>query len=241
MSAWMLGFASILGMGLTVGSILDEPVTLARTYKVGQVIRLRDNVVSKIGGSEGTQNSTVKKVVKEIKPNGDVRLSTVFEGGHLKSPLGEQDLPGGLLIDEEWSERGIPISWRRHAEADTFMAEEIRQTMVATSDVIFPDKPVRPGAMWQTVIDSPFIKGKKITYSTTFVGVETRNERQLWKVKQAASAELQTGTGNLKTDLTAWLDPKNGQLVRAEVAINTVPTQFGSMAWTAVTTVVSEK
>lgn len=200
-------------------------------------MRLRESTTSKAEGGEFSQIVTLKKEVKEVKPNGDIVMAIVLEDGHAKSPFGAQEIPGGLLITEVWDKRGRLLSWYRSIGPDFFMAEETRQTLVAMSNVIFPEKSVRRGETWKTITDGPILK-QKITYATTFVGTERMDGRKLWKFKQMASTDPASGKAKMIVDIIGWLDPANGQPVREERSLKSVPTQFGSMASTVVLTAV---
>src|SRR5438105_2452804 len=94
----LLPIVSIMALASTIALASDEAVKLARVFKSGQGWRYEGKTEMKVGGAEATQIATIWKEVKEVRPNGVVVCAVTFEGGHIKSPLGEQDLPGGIII-----------------------------------------------------------------------------------------------------------------------------------------------
>ena len=76
----------------------DASVSLSRAYKKGQMTRYEAATTLKAAGGEAVQTSKLRIEVSELKPDGVVVLVTHFDGGHVKSPLGEQDIPGGVDI-----------------------------------------------------------------------------------------------------------------------------------------------
>src|SRR2546423_15466371 len=79
---------SVLGGLMVVTSLPvradDKPVTLARTYKKGEVVRRKAEAAIVAGGMDVTATTRAKGTVKEIKENGQGGLEEAGEGGKVR-------------------------------------------------------------------------------------------------------------------------------------------------------------
>jgi hypothetical protein len=104
--------------------------------------------------------------------------------------------------------------------------------MAMLSDQLFTDKEVKKNDTWETEIENPAVKEKKVTVKGTYLGNETVDGVELWKVKQTADAATDKDGGKLSVDFTSWINPTNGQVVKSEGVVKDLPTMFGPMTWT---------
>src|SRR5215470_12021434 len=71
----------------------DKPVTLARTYKKGDVTRFKTESTVNAAGNDITVTQTSKVTVKDVKDNGQSVVEQAGEGGKLSMGGADQDIP----------------------------------------------------------------------------------------------------------------------------------------------------
>jgi hypothetical protein len=219
----------------------DKPVTLARTYKAGDVQRYKVTVNASVMGMDVIVTSTAKNTIKEIKKNGDVVIEAADEGTKVSFGGQEQEQPAGAPITETRSKTGKLVDLKTDPASQALLSPEIQKMSAMVSDIIVSEKAVKPGESWETEFDNPAVKGKKLTVKTTFVGTEKVEGKELWKVKQSLTAETGMESAKVSHDYTTWLDPANGRLVKLEGTVKDIPTQFGPLSWTMKMEAVTEK
>jgi hypothetical protein len=180
-------------------------------------------------GMDIVVTATSKTSVKEIKKNGDVVLEIADEGGHVTSPSFDQDIPPRPAQIIVRNKVGKLIEYKTDEAAAQFMAPEVQKLTTMISDVLFPDKAVKAGETWQTELDNPIVKGKKVVVKGTFVGVEKLDGMEVWKVKQSAEAATAEDGAKTSMEITTYLDPATGQAIKSESIVKDLPTMIGLM------------
>jgi hypothetical protein len=219
----------------------DKAVTLARTYKAGDVQRYKVTVNASVMGMDVIVTSTAKNTIKEIKPNGDIVIEAADEGTKVNFGGQEQEQPAGPPVIETRSKTGKLVELKTDPAAQALLAPEIQKMSAMVSDIILSEKAVKAGDVWETEFDNPAVKGKKLTVKTTFVGMDKVEGKDLWKIKQSLTAETGMESAKVAHDYTTWLDPANGRLVKLEGTVKDIPTQFGPLSWTMKMEAVTEK
>lgn len=232
---WMTGSAAILAivaapLVVRADAPDDKPVTLGYTYKEKDVFRQKTTIEANLMGMDIVVTSTSKMSVKEIKKNGDVVLEITDEGSHLTGQGIDQDLPPRAAQTIVRNKVGKLIELKTDEAAAQFMAPEVQKLSTMIGDVLFPEKPVKAGETWQTELDNPIIKGKKVVVKGTFIGVEKLDGMDVWKVKQSAEAATAEDGTKMSIEITTFLDPATGEAVKSESIVKDLPTQFGAMS-----------
>ncbi|MGC8667461.1 MAG: hypothetical protein ACP5VE_05040 [Chthonomonadales bacterium] len=228
---WLVA-ACCTGM-LAVGGLAaaqDKAVQLSGSYKAGEVARYKYDITAQVSGTEVPAYRTIKETVKEIKPNGDVVVLQQDEGGKYVANGQDNDLQPEAPATITFDKAGKLVSFTTNEnEGSGFMETPIRKLLAVMTHVYFPNKAVAPSDAWQTEVDNPAVKGKKVVIKTTYLGTDTLDGVQYWKVKQSASAAVDAEGDKMATEFTYWLDPANGAVVKGEGSQKGVPTQYGPM------------
>jgi hypothetical protein len=230
--AWALrGTVCALALGaLSVARAGDAEVKLARTYKANDPIQYKSVYKISVGGMDVVRTTVVKDTVKEIKPTGDVVLATETISDQVEiggAPMDIMDDPITTTYDKTGK-----ITEFKGVNAGGAIGPEVLNLIAVAHNVLLTDKPVKKDDKWETEVDNPVIKGKKITLKETFLGTEKRDGKDLWKVKQTVEAPTDDAGGKLVSEYTALLDPATGQLVHSEGSMKDVPSQYGQLTWT---------
>jgi hypothetical protein len=222
-------FGLVSALAFAKPPVDDNPVTLRRVYKAGDVSRYATTMRVKVMGNEFVQESVDKIEVKKVDPDGTAGLTYEIESGSYILNGNKNDLPKAppWAITRDKQNRFVKATTEETFEV--FMAPEVRRLLFSCVEVVFPDKPVKVGDTWTTELDNPAVKGKKITLKTTFRGKEMLEGASISKVEQRAEADTNLTGGKLTCDLTAWLNGSTGEAVKIETAFKGVPTQFGAL------------
>jgi hypothetical protein len=208
----------------------DKPVMLALTPKANTVAHFKINLaVSMMGNEVAKVEQRNKSEIKEVKKDGSFTVASFSEGVHVNGPGGEQDLPGGPVAKSTRDKFGKLIEFTPEPGGQEIFAPEVVRLQAMLSQIIFPEKAVKAGDNWETSLDNPADKGKKLTVKTTYVGTEKVDGVDVWKVKQTAEVVIAGKDAKLITEYTAWLDPATGDEVKADVSLKNLPASFGGM------------
>jgi len=221
--AWMVA------MGGPVAA-QDKAVQLSVSYKAGDVARYKYDITAQVSGTEVPAYRTIKETVKEIKPNGDVVVIQQDEGGKYVVNGEDNDLQPEAPATITFDKSGKLVNFTTNEnEGSGFMETPIRKLLAVMTHVYLPAKSVAPADSWVTEVDNPAVKGKKVAVKTTYLGTDTVEGVQYWKVKQSASAAVNAEGDKMAVDFTYWLDPATGAMVKGEGTQKGVPTQYGPM------------
>ena len=120
-----------------------------------------------------------------------------------------------------------------------FSLESLHLQMISTS-LIYPDKAVKSGDKWETEYENPVVKDKKFKVETTYVGKETVDKEELFKLTQKMEADGDENGTKTKVQMTFWLD-KEGGIVKSEQKAEGIVTTMAAIDWTATTERIKEK
>lgn len=200
----------------------DKPVTLSRTFKKGDVSRIKIETAIDGDGSGVSLKLTSKATVKEVKDNGQIVIETQDEAGVLTLNGSDMDIPAGPLTTLTFDKTGKLIDFKSE-EGGVITPETLRQLEIMRMPIL-AGKEVKAGDNWQSEFDNPAVKGKKFTVKTTFAGTDKVDGADLWKLRQEGAPETDASGAKMGFDATYWLDPATGQIVKAEVKIKDQPT-----------------
>lgn len=227
----VLGSALCL-LGLLGGQALradETPVHLIVTPKVGRVLRTRLATTITIMGMELQTNGTVKNVIKEVKPNGDVVIETIDEGGTItvngqKAP---QNATPPYTSTRDKFGKTIETHKTRTGGVTT---PEVNKLLDAITDIILTDKPVKLNDTWVTEVENPVVKEKKVIVKDTYVGTEKIEGKEYWKLKQTAEATTDAAGNRIVYEVTEWISSIDGAPFKFEATVANVPTRAGLMS-----------
>jgi hypothetical protein len=200
----------------------EKPVTLARTFKKGDVSRIKIETAIDGDGSGVMLKLTSKTTVKDVKDNGQVVIETQDEAGVLTLNGSDMDIPAGPVTTLTFDKTGKLIDFKSE-EGGVITPETLRQLEIMRMPIL-ADKEVKASDSWQSEFDNPAVKGKKFTVKSTFIGTDKVDGADLWKVRQEGAPEIDAADAKMGFDATYWLDPATGQIVKAEVKIKDQPT-----------------
>lgn len=109
-------------------------------------------------------------------------------------------------------------------EADPTMSVGVSRLLIMADRIILPPNPVAVNGTWTTEMDDPQVKGAKVTFTGTYLGMEVRGGKSYWKVKQQMKAPVAADGTTMTSTGTALLDPATGQLVHETGTIENLPT-----------------
>lgn len=210
---------------------------LAYVRKEGDTARYKMVQISNVGGTEVPIETTLKTMVKEVKPTGEATILYTNEGGTYTLNGTEMPIPASPPITYTFDKMGQLASYKPNDDKGGIYSVPVGNLIAVAYHVLLPDKEVKPGDTWKTEIDNPAAKGKKITVNSTFVGMDKAESMDACRVKQTVVAETETGD-KVSFECTDWLAPDTGKLLKAEETAKGVPTQYGAMDWEAKTTLV---
>jgi hypothetical protein len=205
----------------------DDAVTLTRTYKEGTVLKYK--TVNKVdaNGMDVVLKHGDKITVKEIKPDGQVVTEHATGAGTLTIGGQDQEVPAGAPVTETYDKTGKLATYKADHADETYMSAPVQNLLEIAAHVILTDKPVKTGDTWQTEVDNPAVKGKKITIKGTYLGIEKKDGVDLWKIKQTLEADTGADGAKLTAEQTSYLDPADGHDVKSTADIKGVPTMYG--------------
>lgn len=206
----------------------EKAVSLIVKPKAGRVQRIKSVVKTSVMGMDLVVNQTQTDTVKEVKANGDVVEETADEGGTVTIGGTEQNQPAGPPYTMTRDKFG-KIKEFRKVDAGGFMTPEVSRVLETISSFVLTDKAVKTNDTWQTELDNPAVKEKKITVKDTYLGLDKIEGKSCWKIKQTAEAVIDSDGGKVSIEITEWVDPANGDTVKMDGTVKDIPTQVGAL------------
>lgn len=206
-----------------------KPVAVAMTRKAKDSVQYKDMITLSLNGTDVALEQNRKHTVKEIKDDGPTTIIVTDLGGKVTFNGSDMDTPPGSPVTVTQTPTGKILSYKPDMEDNPYLSTTTLHLIALADQIVFPDKPVKPGDSWTTEIDNPQVKGKKVTIKTTYVGADKVDTMATWKVKQTMEAD--TDSGKMTAEITAMLDPANGQIVQAEHMAKGVPGTMGAFDW----------
>lgn len=206
----------------------DAPVSLLVKPKVGKVTRSKTVIKTSVMGMDIVVNETQKDTIKEVKENGDVVTEIADEGVTVTVGGADMPQPAAPARTITRSKLGI-VKVMNVDEAGGFMAPEIAKLMASLSANLLTEKSVKPNDTWETEVENPAVKEKKVKVKSTYLGLEKVDGKDYWKIKQTAEAVVDTDGSKMGYEFTAWINPADGETVKVEGTAKDVPTQIGAL------------
>lgn len=223
---------AFLALALLAGQVAraqdEKAVNLVVKPKAGLVTRAVTTIKTSAMGMDIIVTQTQKDTVKEVKENGDVVVEVADEGSVLNIGGTDRDQPASPAFTITRSKLGI-VKESKREDASGFMTPEVGRLMTSLSSSIYPDKLVKTNDTWQTELENPAVKEKKITVKGTYLGLDKVEGKDYWKIKQSAEAFVDADGAKMSYEILQWINPKDGTLFKLEGTIKDVPTQVGPL------------
>lgn len=228
----LYGSLGLLALSLALPVRAADPITLVHTYKEKNAFRYKTTIKIPFQGNEIVSVQTRKDTVKSVKDDGAVMLSILMESVTVDMGNGPMDQPTGahpvtLILDKS----GKLTDFTMDPTDESPFTPAIVKLVFLIDHVALPDKPVKADDVWQTELDDPAVKGKKVTIKSTFKGIEKKDGVALWKVVQTLEAVAADDGSKLTSEATIYLDPADGHEVYEEDTVKGVPSRYGPLEW----------
>jgi hypothetical protein len=227
----LCGLVCVVALGAMQAARADDTTKLVRTYKEGDKARYKQTIKVSVMGMDVVVTTTDKLTVKEVKKTGDVVEVREGEGGTMTLNGADQPSPPTPAITITFDKSDKLSDYKPSMEGG-FFDPGVANLVAVAHHFLLTDKAVKKDDTWETELDNPAVKGKKMTVKDTFLGTEKRDGKDLWKIKQTGEPLVDAAGGKMTFEFTALLDPATGQLVHSEGNVKQIPTQFGSLDWT---------
>ncbi len=223
----LFAFGLIAGPGVRAED--EKAVILIVKPKVGRVVRTKLYIKVNMSGMDMVMNGVEKDTVKEVHENGDVVFEIVDEGGIMSANGAKAPLPVELPYTKTVSRLGTSTRSKKYS-GDESITPEVDKLLNSISDLIVTGMAVKANDTWDTELDNPIVKEKKVTLKSIFLGFEKLNGKDTWKIKQTAEAATDTNGELLTYEMTTWIDPINGGDLKSEGVVKNVPVKLGRMS-----------
>ncbi len=174
----------------------NKEYTLARTFKVKEVSRYKVKATvnqddSQRGHIEYVTNMVYHEMTKEIKPNGSAVLTSEFDSASVRVNGMDRNLTGSLpTITATIDKQGHVLDTK--IEGSDPMITHMAAGMifnVGQQGGFSPVKPIKVGDTWKFEQPAKEDIIMKVTGTATFLGMDTLNGMQTYKVKMVSESE----------------------------------------------------
>lgn len=221
---------ALLAVALLAGPRLraDEmPVSLLVKPKAGRVTFSKTIIKTNVANMDVIVTAAQKETVKEVKDNGDVVIETADQGTTLN--VGGQDMDQPAVPAFAITRDKLGKLKESKEPEGTFMAPEVSKLMALLSSSLLTEKTVKTNDTWETELENPAVKAKKIKVKDTYLGLEKVDGKDAWKIKQAAEAVVADDGSKMSYEFTEWINPETGESLKREGTVKDVPTQYGAL------------
>jgi hypothetical protein len=227
--------ALLLGLALTLAGAANadsKKMVVVRPLKAGASATYKATVKANVMGTDAVIERTQKQTIKEIKENGNVVILAEDLGGTMKLGAQEEKQPAGPPTTETRDKLGKLLSLTQDQQEASPFTPEIQKLIATVSDLILTEKEIGEGDNWETMLDNPASKDNKVKVTTTYQGTDKVDSVDLLKFKQVAEAVVNADGSKMVTEMTIWVNPKDGLLEKVDGKTKDVPTQFGPIEFT---------
>ncbi len=238
---YALGTLALAGFVMSA-AVAEDAVVLTRKATKGEKTRYKMDMSGQVMGADFTVSGFTVSEVIDVKDNGDYTVSEKDEDTKLTIMGMEMAQPAQPPVVSVRTLTGRLKEYKvPDGEANAVFSPAVQKTISALSEPLFSDKPVKTGDNWTVELDSPLVPAEKIVAKTGLAGNEKVGAKHCRKVTQKADALLEAGGAEkLTSEATYWVSSRNGALVKFEITVKNVPTQFGAMSWTMKTVKVGD-
>lgn len=208
--------------GLLVAAIsmtafaVQDAITLKRVAKVGDTAKYRLKADVDIQGTEATFTELVTEKITKVEGSGNYTVETSHSEG--KIVFGGQEMPADPSTQT--------FTYKSNGELVEIKADNVDASHYRTANltaVIMSDKAVKVGDEWTHEIKKDEKSGAVALKSTYKVeAAEKVGDFETFKVK-FSTKESEGGDAAASSDGVAWINKKDGSLVKSEGSFKNVP------------------
>jgi hypothetical protein len=211
-----------MGFGLFVAALsvaalaVQDGISLKRQAKAGESVKYRLKADVEIQGMEANFSALVVEKVTKVESNGNIVLESVQSEGKVSFSGQEMDVPGATQT----------YIYKPNGEVLEIKAEAVDSSVYRTANLtafIVSDKPVKVGDEWTTEIKKDEKTGAMAAKGTYKVEADEKiGDLECLKVKYSTK-ETEGGEAAATCEGFAWINKKDGSLVKSEGAWKNVP------------------
>ncbi len=226
--ALMLAFALVGGH---VARADGKKMVLTRPLKAGAVTTYKATIKANLQGMDIVIEQSQKQTIKSIKDDGTMAILSEDLGGTMKVNGAVQESKPGPPTTETRDKLGKLIEYTHEQSGQEPFSPEVQRLISSVGELLMTDKEVAEGDSWDTELDNPAFKDKKVKVKTTYQGIEKVGDVDLWKFKQTAEAVVNADGAKMVNESIIWLNPKDGLMEKLDGKVKDVPSQLGPLAF----------
>ncbi len=207
---------------------------LVRNWKQGSAIRIHGNVKIQhpvVGPMEVDKKSRIS--ITTVTPSGTATHTEVTEDSTVTVGGETTNVPGGesstQTVDRLGRVQNPP------GEENQLWDAETDKLICVVSDPILPGKPVAVGETWIGTARNPATDNAQLSLKGKFLGMENVLGVSAWKINQSGAVNTEpdnSGDNKMVVNLTFWVHPTTGHVLKMEGTLTSVPGNLGIMNWT---------
>jgi hypothetical protein len=232
---WMMPMAALLVAGVALAGV--QEATLEWKPRAGAEFKYKmtteATVDSPMGSGPVKMSASMTNRIVEIRPDGSVVLESKQEDMKLSFM--------GMDMDDAIPAMTSKVIFNKHGEvlerSSDVPQEMDNQRLENVFVFVYPKTPVKPGDTWTHTTKGDTNKGtfdSEVVF--TYRGIERQNNVEVHKVTYTFR-EL-NAPKNMEGEGTAWLDVRDGELVKGTYSIKNVEFAEGIVASTMTAEVV---
>lgn len=223
-----------------------EPVTLRLAYKAGQKDRYRNTGTvsgAGLGGGSATENTTSEEAVASVKEDGSAVVETrivsyaiTFNGMQVPGAPAASSFP---VTKTTLNKAGTVTAYKVEGTFPGPSDPKIQEALTFAGSLGLPGKPVSPGESWTLTLPNKLSASGNMSSTVTYVGRETLDNKPADRVREVWTLDLPSdkGGGQIKGDLTLYLEPDTGRKLKTVGTITGLPSDmFGPLTISVVQT-----
>jgi hypothetical protein len=187
----------------------QDGVSLKRIAKVGDTIKYRLKADIQSDGQEANFSTLVTEKILKVEESGNYVVESVQTGSKVTTPDRET-----AMADERQT-----FTYKANGEVVEIKAETVNANVYRTAvlqSFVISDKPVKVGDTWTTESKKDDKTGALAVKGTYKVdGEEKVGQFETLRIK-FVNKEVEGGEAAPSHDATAWVDKKDGSIVKSE-------------------------
>ncbi len=218
--AALLAAPAVISLAQTPAS---PPVKLAYQYQKGASSHYHVSLDVSTGQGGATVSQHYISTISAVDPTGG--YSQLLHWTKVVAILGGSPTPLPIPPDVQLKFDNLgKLLTVKTSQPDPTMSPGVAELLIMADRIILPPNPVAVNGTWTTQVEDPQVKGAKVTFTGTYLGLQTRDGKSYWKVKQLMKAPVAADGTSMTATGTALLDPATGALVHETGTVENLPT-----------------
>ncbi len=213
----------IPALGSVAQTPAPTPVKLAYQYQKGTSSHYHVSLDVSTGQGGATVSQHYISTISDVQPDGG--YSQLLHWTKFVAVLGGSPTPLPIPPDVKLSFDNLgKLLTVKSSQPDPTMSPGVAELLIMADRIILPPNPVSVNGTWTTQVEDPQVKGAKVTFTGTYLGMQVRNGKSYWKIKQLMKAPVAPDGTAMTATGTALLDPATGALVHETGTVENLPT-----------------